>query len=834
MAHAAHLSQLADSLITSILVGKGSDAEARQVHDRTLRGLTNSTHARTNQFDVQSRLAGLVEKFAVLNRDELAEGLQIRLAELPTESKWLPEMLSLLLELSDRPLEKTRIEDVEAASKLDEVESALTWADIIADEPLNEAGIWDDVERGYHSSDDDFTADEDGSGDETQATSVGEDDPVALARMHVMQVEDEALAEVIDAYKAMGSVVPAPAEPVSELVLIRETLSVLHGLPASLFDKDDTDGSLSPSENVKLDTASKSVLHHALQALAFIGSSLNALRIWTRSEQHAPVVRSCQSVLTSQLKTLSFELANIEQRYITPGANGTSSIVQLRADIGRLTHPFVSLAKLLQEDGKDASNTSTLLLDNLYDQACVAQLSGDVRTFDSITRMLMAGLNTHLRPVAKWISGGECNKNHDFFVVEEEEDCELSRLWHDRYALRQQANTELAAPVFMRPFVSRIFALGKGRAFLRALNGEEDGGEAGHASPGITLHTSDTTLSPFSQVLADALETWIMNQSKDQTPVLRKSILQDHGLLTTVDALQHVFFSKNGRRFQTFADTLFWRLDHGARWQDGFLLTELAQTTVGSELFVTSESITIQIADVDSDNQGSASRSSSIRRLQNLHLQYYLPWPLQNITATAHSTTYSRAFTFLLQIFRAKYLMRQQILSLRSFNDYTTELSPRVQSALKLQQRLSTIVDIFHAHVTHTSDVLSARLKNELHGAAGIDDMAAVWRDHEKVLGMSLLVAEKLGPVRDAGIALLETCERLMEILEQLGAARAPDGSETNGNADERVDEGGVNEMAKEADRSLSLITAGLRGIARAGGNAAVEELAERLEWAVH
>ena len=280
MAHAAKLNQLAGGLVTST-TGKPNDStNFGRLHDRALKGLKNTSHARTNQFEIQSKISGLIEKFTILNRGDLAEGLQTRLDELPSKSKWLPEILSLLLELSDRPLEKTRMEDVEAASKIEEEQPTLTWQDIIAEDPLDEPGIWDDVERGYHSSDDDFTDDEDGSGDDTQATSFIED-PVALAESFVVQVDDGALNQVRDCRENLAVISTGSA--LSELTLIREALSMLHGLPTSVFDNDIGTGHVTVASNIKLDTASGSVLNDILHQLAATGSTLNALRLWTKA-----------------------------------------------------------------------------------------------------------------------------------------------------------------------------------------------------------------------------------------------------------------------------------------------------------------------------------------------------------------------------------------------------------------------------------------------------------------------------------------------------------------------------------------------------------------------
>src|SRR5436190_20969782 len=103
-----------------------------------MRNLRYHNFARTNQFEVQETLDGLEEKFRVFNQDELADALRERLNKLSAIStKWTPDVLSLLLQLSDRPATNSRIEDLELLKSPD-IPPKLTWAEIFADDPLDE------------------------------------------------------------------------------------------------------------------------------------------------------------------------------------------------------------------------------------------------------------------------------------------------------------------------------------------------------------------------------------------------------------------------------------------------------------------------------------------------------------------------------------------------------------------------------------------------------------------------------------------------------------------------------------------------------------------------
>lgn len=238
MAHAARISEIADNLVQSILGVKKDDPIIARTRTAVSRGLRDASHARTNQFEVKSRLDGLVEKFAVLNRDDLSDALQQRLEELPTRSKWLPEILELFLSLSDRPVEKTAPDALATLYAAEHPDEQLTWDDIVTDDPLDEPGIWDDIERGYHSSGDETRYVDDDVRSEptisTQATSAAEDAAETVASLYVTQPDYQQL----DLVKRSPRISEDTALSVTELTVVRESLGMLRGLPTNIYALD--------------------------------------------------------------------------------------------------------------------------------------------------------------------------------------------------------------------------------------------------------------------------------------------------------------------------------------------------------------------------------------------------------------------------------------------------------------------------------------------------------------------------------------------------------------------------------------------------------------------
>ena len=848
MAHAAKLGNLTEDLIRSI-ANRPEENEFKRVRDYASKALRNTSHGRTNQFDVKSRLEGLTEKFSVLNRDDLAEALQTRLDELPSKSKWMPEILSLLLQLSDRPLEKTVLEDVDALAKSpDDGQAALTWKVIVADDPLDEPSIWDEVDRGYHSSGDEATADNEADSDDTsstQPTSVGDDDIVALAKLHVLWIDNTVLDKVEATQRHLN--VEETSVSVSELILVRESLLMLHGLPTRLYTTTKARNHVSINPNYIIETATRSSIHDMLSYLANIGTSLNSLRHWANTEQRMTHMQSCQASVLQLLTKLGSDLTEIEKRYVSPSKDTTVSIIDVRSDIERISKPLLSLSRLVKLASEQAQLSPFAFLDSLYDEAYLAQASGNTPSFINLARVLIAGLKSCLKPVATWTQTGHINDfDHSFLVIERNQDCDLSKVWHDRYTMRTLPDGSPSTPKILRSYANRIFSMGKSRAFLNLLQGKSNIEsvrtlDTSSSMTPIEETISATDLTPFSQTLSNALDIWNTETCGDCTTPLQDTLLNECRLFRIVDGLDEAFCSEEGMQFQAFAETIFRHMD---RSQDGarnsFMLTELAQNTLGSASNVDGGSLMVTI-----DQDDVSQPRSFIRQLESITLKWVLPWPVQNITRSASPSTYSRIFNFLLQVYRAKYLLRRQFFDIRKLDSRTAELPPEVSLALRTRRSLLNVVELLHAHITSTSHMLSTKVKGEIKVADGIDAMADTWAEHERRMKTSLLVDPSLNPIREAITTLLELCERFAQMWQGLMNAERHDNvkdesqdddSETRerGPPQPTTNHQNVSEIHEELDRSISFIVAGVRGISRAGGNAALEALAERLQWSVH
>jgi len=135
----------------------------------------------------------------------LADALKERVDKLSKqEIKWTPEILHLLLELSDRPLSNTRLEDLELLKEPEaDTGPPLRWKDLVAEDPLlRDKKIWKNVDFGAESSEEDGFEDSlsDGSGEtETDQSSIDEDTSKRPEDYAVDITDNEGLVKLRDA-----------------------------------------------------------------------------------------------------------------------------------------------------------------------------------------------------------------------------------------------------------------------------------------------------------------------------------------------------------------------------------------------------------------------------------------------------------------------------------------------------------------------------------------------------------------------------------------------------------------------------------------------------------
>jgi gamma-tubulin complex component 5 len=611
-------------------------------------------------------------------------------------------------------------------------------------------------------------------------------------------------------------------------------------------------------------------------SFASIGSDMLRLQAWSQKPQLVPLVQTFNSAVCSRLRSFHRSLAEIEQRFTEPKSPVIVSILHLHQEIETLGRPFGVLSALATSIPDHGGNF--ICLEMLYDQLCSLQAVGDDECYKMLGQIFFECLKIYLRPVALWMQEGTILDNDEsFFIAVADKGSSPSSLWHERYTLRITADGALHAPKFMRPAAKKVLNAGKSIVFLQHL--EKDRAETTlTAAPELTYDAicgreTMVTLIPFSELFSDAFSDWIGSKYGPASSILNAKLFDSCGLLRHLGSLEYIYFSRDGALFQTFADELFKRMDNPkGEWNDKFLLSELARRTFGTLQNVKSGSLSVRTTQLKQTPR-------SVKVLSGILVDVNLPWAIQNIIQRSSMTTYQGIFCLLLQINRAKNLLRSDNSSFR----HSCVIANRLSIAIR--QQLIWFANIMYSYVTET--VVQTSVEDLRKSLATAEDIDVMCEQHEKFitrLQLSCLLAKNLTPIHDSIISMLDLTVlyndtqtsraqkdssgdaaskttsqwsyslnrgRTMHRAKQGGDGiridrSAISDSDISDEEDElETDSAKAFEQEQPYEERLQMIhdqfsqllhftVAGLRGIGRAGGELAWEMLAERFEWGLH
>ena len=215
----------------------------KSLYNSSLQRLKSHPYLRTNQFEVEHQLDGLEERFRVNGRDALADALIERREQLLEKpDKFHPEILYLILELSDQPTYYAKLSDLDAlGTGPKDSELELRWEDIAREDGWeDDAAIWKTIK--YTDSSDDELYEDDAKSESDTSTEPSE--VPALGRTAedlIIHPEDiDQLNEIREAQewrieKPTDASGHARKVPVTEFHIVREVLFMLQGLNTTLF-----------------------------------------------------------------------------------------------------------------------------------------------------------------------------------------------------------------------------------------------------------------------------------------------------------------------------------------------------------------------------------------------------------------------------------------------------------------------------------------------------------------------------------------------------------------------------------------------------------------------
>ncbi|KAL4760351.1 putative gamma-tubulin complex component GCP5 [Aspergillus foveolatus] len=761
---AAGTSTSTTELLISAVAKTGKDtAHFRALKRHVDEALRTSSHGRTDQFAVAKQLEGLLEKFRVLNRDDLADALQPRLAELDQHrGAVFPEILSFLLQLADRPAQLAKVDRL-VKLQPEKEEKQLSWTDLDASGTAYcDEDIWESVDYGASSSDDDdissVSSGIQAARNFTQITSeddyvipddifcAGHDEDLVISIKSVQFWREETERDHAECAKVISC-------EVTELQIVREAIFMLQGLPTSLLWR--LDGNVEIDRRYTLPHLSREALSSVLNSICACGAKIDILRRFTKTPQSAAYMQTFHRSTEDCLHEFDKFLSDVQTQFLSRNSSVAVSLLQLLDDVQRESKLLTLLADLVSKLDQTAVD-GVQCLDLLFDLVCITQAAGDDENFARLAEIFFASFETYARPLYRWMETGQLEDSSLFFVSANRKKNDLRTLWHDWYLL--ETKPELAKiPKFIRPFAHKIFITGKSRVFLNRLN-LADNLEAPRKTAlsfeDICPSNLSSTCLPFYALLESALNNVINENHAFTSSLLRKELDERCGLWISLHALEHIHLCKDISLIGPIDTKIFELIDRRkGGWSDRFLLTELAQTTFGSLPIIDSTRLIVRsVKDHDT-------RSRSVKILSSLSFDYILPWPVANIITKDGIAAYQRVSNFLMQIRRAKYSIVKQRLHNLSHGTNQAGDSKGQTLSYAIRHNLLFFLNVLYSHLTgFVISSTTQSLRKSLSTAHDVDAMIAAHRSFTATLEEQCLLSKNLLPLHQATLSILDLC----------------------------------------------------------------------------
>ncbi|CAJ2507293.1 Uu.00g084790.m01.CDS01 [Anthostomella pinea] len=878
MAFAAELGALTQELV-EVITSTSSQSEPTRfnlLRESSLRKLRHHSFLRTNQFEVQESLDGFEEHFRVLNRDGLADALRERLDALAEQlSKWTPEALKLLLLLSDQPIQKSRLSDLELLKDPDDVPGPdLKWADIAREEGWDkERELWENVEFGGYSSEDENADDGSDASVESEDTS-----PFSVearyrrrATEYLDDLHDVAGLDTVKKSQSWRSGITsrdprgkAQKTTITELQAVREILSMLNGLENSLFDKQGV-----PSLNFQLAHSSWGVYKALLNSFGEAGRQLSVLRSFASHPQRIPLLQVFQDAVGNRLMSFDSVISMLQTQYVSISQDVVVSLAKIVNDIKPHLQPLASLAEMIQELQQANHPRPFHYLELLFDAAAVAQMGGNEDTHGFFSKLFFECFEVYLRPIRLWMARGELiDGDKTFFISSTPTEVPKRQVWTDQFKLRRTAEGTLYVPRFLQPAASKIFTTGKSVVVLKLLGKHRSIGnqpsqplvqfDAGLASEVVSF-------APFSEIFNSIFEQWMQSKHHTASAILRKTLFQTCSLWSVLEALQQVYLMSDGSRSNMFAGAIFNNIDLlNPNWHDRFILTAVAQESF--DTLVDSHRITVSVSTGGADVDVNDARKSVRKGLPSVRVAYRLSWPTRVILSDESLTQYQSVFTFLLQLQRANSVLNKH----RLMSDGVADMVPEQATYYGIRTRLLWFCNTLQSYLTAlVLGPLVGKLRDDLEAAEDVDAMITSHSAFAKRMIDETCLGSKLDPIHQCFLDIFDLTIKLQDArrleserpeeetqeLPRLSVMSSPTKADRKiyVKASEEEDEtflseqdksgmmldtektyaGVLSEVRADFDRHLKFICGGLRGVARASGNDAASKwdtLAEMLE----
>lgn len=726
-------------------------------------------------------------------------------------SKWHPEILFLLLELSDQPTFNTNLDDLQGWHPLQDKAPALRWETVAKEDGWDQdAALWKTISYD-DSSDDDLVSD--GSLHDSVATSdpdPGDGHVVGrTANDLVVQIDNSASFDAVRKAQEWRTMKPSADESghvrktaVDELQVAREVLFMLQGLETTMFDPKCNPMPSFQTSHILWDT------HRALMnTFSEYGRQLRFLRKFTRGTQDVSHLQAFQDCVAASLADFDAKLSGIHARLAVPSGTVVVSLISLQTELVSWLEPLLSLGSIIGRIAREQNPGAFRYLELLFHEANNAQLGGRQKTYEFLSRTFVDCFNVYLRPIRLWMDEGRLVPDDEmFFVYELSPDVELGELWRSRFKLRKTQDGKLHAPEFLHPAASKILNAGKNLVVLTRLG---QAGVAGQqrASHQPLLKYEDVCppgleLASFSELFASAFDRWIQSKYGATSATLRDVLHDKCCLPQALEALHCLYLMSDGSAASTFCEDVFERIDMlDPRWADRSALTAIAHDAFGH--LVDSNRLFVSVTDEGRSIPVAQAKDLVQAALPHIRLTYRLPWPIRMVLSSESNELYQAIFSWILQLKRATYVLHKP----RVLDNYWSDHDRWEERALYYLCRsrllwFCTTMQTYLSSLVLTPNLLS--LHQALQAAQDVDTITAVHDAFVKQVVDEACLGDRLRPIRACMVDVLDLATKL-EHERQVAEEQYIDVLRT---------------IKADFDKHLRFICEGLKGVARAGSDA--------------
>lgn len=395
------------------------------------------------------------------------------------------------------------------------------------------------------------------------------------------------------------------------------------------------------------------------------------------------------------------------------------------------------------------------MLELIYEAACLNQSIGDIEGYAYVARLFFEGFVVYLKPIQVWMESAQLAKEGGmFFVSRNAREIGPDSCWRDQYRLIQSKDGHVYAPSFFHLSVYKILNAGKNVDFLKRLGVDV---KAEYDCPlnfeSVVDVRNSETLSPFADLFNVALNNWITCRYKASSFRLREYLESQCGLQSNLDALEYIYFCRDGALTAQALGAIYDRLDGSqSTWNDRFILTEIFRSAFSALPCVDIRRLTVRSY---AENRPLSGRINFLKALGTLVVQYPLSWPLANFIRPESINVYQRILVFIIQLQRTKYVLerRQQTRQTWARSANAIEL----HSASSLRHRLLWLANALLTYLTEVVlSTFTSKMRLDLAEAEDIDKMSDVHEKYIFRLEGQCLLSKQLAPIHQAIMTVMD------------------------------------------------------------------------------